>query len=53
MNEGSCSDIWQVTLKVSDFGLSRFLPLDEKSITLSKAKGTLGYWAPEVQRGDR
>ncbi|ONI21058.1 hypothetical protein PRUPE_2G048700, partial [Prunus persica] len=33
--------------KISDFGLARLCPLDESSITLTAARGTIGYIAPE------
>ncbi|XP_021816916.1 rust resistance kinase Lr10-like isoform X2 [Prunus avium] len=34
--------------KVSDFGLARLCPLDESSLTLTAARGTMGYIAPEL-----
>ncbi|VVA36514.1 PREDICTED: rust resistance kinase Lr10 [Prunus dulcis] len=34
--------------KVSDFGLARLCPLDESSLTLTAARGTIGYIAPEL-----
>ncbi|CAL8115713.1 unnamed protein product [Prunus armeniaca] len=34
--------------KISDFGLARLCPLDESSITLTAARGTTGYIAPEL-----
>ncbi|XP_068344458.1 LEAF RUST 10 DISEASE-RESISTANCEUS RECEPTOR-LIKE PROTEIN KINASE-like 2.4 [Pyrus communis] len=34
--------------KVSDFGLARLCPLDDSSLTLTAARGTIGYIAPEL-----
>lgn len=34
--------------KISDFGLARLCPLDETSLTLTAARGTIGYIAPEL-----
>lgn len=34
--------------KVSDFGLARLCPSDDSSLTLTAARGTLGYMAPEL-----
>ena len=34
--------------KVSDFGLARLCPLDDNSVSLTAARGTLGYIAPEL-----
>ncbi|XP_024031364.1 rust resistance kinase Lr10 [Morus notabilis] len=34
--------------KVSDFGLARLCPLDNNVVSLSAARGTLGYIAPEL-----
>nr|XP_007161516.1 hypothetical protein PHAVU_001G075800g [Phaseolus vulgaris]ESW33510.1 hypothetical protein PHAVU_001G075800g [Phaseolus vulgaris] len=34
--------------KVSDFGLARLYPIDKSIITLTDARGTLGYMAPEL-----
>ncbi|CAL9004700.1 unnamed protein product [Prunus brigantina] len=34
--------------KISDFGLARLCPLDESSLTLTAARGTIGYIAPEL-----
>ncbi|XP_039161039.1 rust resistance kinase Lr10-like [Eucalyptus grandis] len=36
------------TPKVSDFGLARLYPIDHSIITLTAARGTLGYMAPEL-----
>ncbi|KAK3404815.1 hypothetical protein EUGRSUZ_K01107 [Eucalyptus grandis] len=36
------------TPKVSDFGLARLYPSDRDTITLTAARGTLGYMAPEL-----
>ncbi|KAF7132808.1 hypothetical protein RHSIM_Rhsim09G0157300 [Rhododendron simsii] len=35
------------TPKVSDFGLAKFYPTDENTVTVTAARGTLGYMAPE------
>ncbi|XP_062074898.1 rust resistance kinase Lr10-like [Humulus lupulus] len=34
--------------KVSDFGLARLCPLDSNNLSLTAARGTLGYIAPEL-----
>jgi serine/threonine protein kinase len=34
--------------KVSDFGLARLCSLDDNSLTLTAARGTMGYIAPEL-----
>ncbi|KAM5551340.1 hypothetical protein ABKV19_026261 [Rosa sericea] len=34
--------------KVSDFGLARLCPLDDSSLALTAARGTIGYIAPEL-----
>ncbi|XP_061998105.1 rust resistance kinase Lr10-like [Rosa rugosa] len=34
--------------KISDFGLARLCPLDDSSLTMTAARGTLGYMAPEL-----
>ncbi|XP_062120148.1 rust resistance kinase Lr10-like [Humulus lupulus] len=34
--------------KVSDFGLARLCPLDNNNVSLTAARGTLGYIAPEL-----
>ncbi|RDX99913.1 Rust resistance kinase Lr10, partial [Mucuna pruriens] len=34
--------------KVSDFGLAKLYPLDKSIVTLTAAKGTIGYMAPEL-----
>ncbi|KAM5551327.1 hypothetical protein ABKV19_026249 [Rosa sericea] len=34
--------------KISDFGLARLCPLDDNSLTLTAARGTIGYIAPEL-----
>ncbi|XP_068345339.1 rust resistance kinase Lr10-like [Pyrus communis] len=34
--------------KVSDFGLARLCPADDSSLTLTAARGTIGYIAPEL-----
>ncbi|KAF3434415.1 hypothetical protein FNV43_RR25518 [Rhamnella rubrinervis] len=34
--------------KVSDFGLARLCPLDNNSVSLTAARGTIGYIAPEL-----
>ena len=49
----STDGIWSLSVKVADFGLSRFLPVSAESVTVTKRLGTLGYWAPEVQQGKR
>ncbi|KAF8015294.1 hypothetical protein BT93_H0946 [Corymbia citriodora subsp. variegata] len=36
------------TPKVSDFGLARLYPTDHSIVTLTAARGTLGYMAPEL-----
>ncbi|KAK3403985.1 hypothetical protein EUGRSUZ_K00342 [Eucalyptus grandis] len=36
------------TPKVSDFGLARLYPMDHSIISLTAARGTLGYMAPEL-----
>ncbi|KAF8007757.1 hypothetical protein BT93_K1680 [Corymbia citriodora subsp. variegata] len=36
------------TPKVSDFGLAKLYPTDHSIITLTAARGTLGYMAPEL-----
>ncbi|XP_048137924.1 rust resistance kinase Lr10-like [Rhodamnia argentea] len=37
-----------LTPKVSDFGLARLYPTDHNTVTLTTARGTLGYMAPEL-----
>ena len=44
-------DVSALQVKISDFGLSRVLPLQE-SATLTRQRGTFGYWAPEVETGE-
>ncbi|KAF8038641.1 hypothetical protein BT93_B1239 [Corymbia citriodora subsp. variegata] len=34
--------------KISDFGLARLYPTDHNTVTLTAARGTLGYIAPEL-----
>ncbi|KAB8082426.1 hypothetical protein EE612_004303 [Oryza sativa] len=34
--------------KISDFGLAKLCPRDQSIITLTKARGTMGYIAPEL-----
>ncbi|KAK8464388.1 hypothetical protein PHAVU_011G197700 [Phaseolus vulgaris] len=34
--------------KVSDFGLAKLYPVEDKSVALTMARGTLGYMAPEL-----
>lgn len=34
--------------KVSDFGLARLCPLDNSMVSLTAARGTMGYMAPEL-----
>ncbi|KAK9912517.1 hypothetical protein M0R45_036379 [Rubus argutus] len=34
--------------KVSDFGLARLCPIDDNSLTMTAARGTIGYIAPEL-----
>ncbi|CAN6562010.1 unnamed protein product [Malus baccata var. baccata] len=34
--------------KISDFGLARLCPLDDSSLKLTAARGTIGYIAPEL-----
>ncbi|XP_050385902.1 rust resistance kinase Lr10-like isoform X1 [Argentina anserina] len=34
--------------KISDFGLARLCPLDDSSLILTAARGTIGYIAPEL-----
>ncbi|PRQ32550.1 putative glycerophosphodiester phosphodiesterase, protein kinase RLK-Pelle-LRK10L-2 family [Rosa chinensis] len=36
------------TTKVSDFGLARLYPLDNSIVSLTAARGTIGYMAPEL-----
>ncbi|XP_024160711.1 rust resistance kinase Lr10 [Rosa chinensis] len=36
------------TAKVSDFGLARLYPLDKSIVSLTAARGTIGYMAPEL-----
>jgi serine/threonine protein kinase len=36
------------TPKVSDFGLAKLYPVDESIVSLTAARGTLGYMAPEL-----
>ncbi|PRQ32583.1 putative glycerophosphodiester phosphodiesterase, protein kinase RLK-Pelle-LRK10L-2 family [Rosa chinensis] len=36
------------TAKVSDFGLARLYPLDNSTVSLTAARGTIGYMAPEL-----
>ncbi|KAI8571401.1 hypothetical protein RHMOL_Rhmol01G0117200 [Rhododendron molle] len=36
------------TAKVSDFGLAKLYPTDDKIVTVTAARGTLGYIAPEL-----
>ncbi|KAL8537975.1 hypothetical protein ACS0TY_000066 [Phlomoides rotata] len=38
--------------KISDFGLAKFYSTDKKTVTLTAARGTIGYVAPElINRG--
>ncbi len=41
-------NIWQITIKLGDFGLARENENGEMSITMSKPCGTLSYMAPEM-----
>ncbi|MED6142563.1 Rust resistance kinase Lr10, partial [Stylosanthes scabra] len=34
--------------KVSDFGLAKLYPLDNSIVSLTAARGTIGYMAPEL-----
>lgn len=34
--------------KISDFGLAKFYPINDNTITLTAARGTIGYIAPEL-----
>ncbi|KAF7806751.1 LEAF RUST 10 DISEASE-RESISTANCE LOCUS RECEPTOR-LIKE PROTEIN KINASE-like 2.1 [Senna tora] len=34
--------------KVSDFGLARLYPIDDSIVTMTAARGTIGYMAPEL-----
>ncbi|KAI4313302.1 hypothetical protein L6164_026293 [Bauhinia variegata] len=34
--------------KVSDFGLAKLYPIDDSIVTLTAARGTIGYMAPEL-----
>ncbi|KAF7806753.1 LEAF RUST 10 DISEASE-RESISTANCE LOCUS RECEPTOR-LIKE PROTEIN KINASE-like 2.1 [Senna tora] len=36
------------TPKVSDFGLARLYPIDDSIVTMTAARGTIGYMAPEL-----
>ncbi|XP_030951580.1 rust resistance kinase Lr10-like [Quercus lobata] len=36
------------TPKVSDFGLAKLYPIDDSTVSLTAARGTLGYIAPEL-----
>jgi serine/threonine protein kinase len=36
------------TSKVSDFGLAKLYPVDDSIVSLTAARGTLGYMAPEL-----
>ncbi|KAJ1688358.1 hypothetical protein LUZ63_019748 [Rhynchospora breviuscula] len=36
------------TPKISDFGLSKLCPRDQSYVTISAARGTMGYLAPEM-----
>ncbi|KAL6143176.1 hypothetical protein ACLB2K_053871 [Fragaria x ananassa] len=36
------------TAKISDFGLARLYPLDNSIVSLTAARGTIGYMAPEL-----
>ncbi|XP_061339231.1 rust resistance kinase Lr10-like [Gastrolobium bilobum] len=36
------------TPKVSDFGLAKLYPIDKSIVTLTAARGTIGYMAPEL-----
>ena len=36
------------TPKVSDFGLAKLYPIDDSIVSLTAARGTLGYMAPEL-----
>ena len=36
------------TPKVSDFGLAKFYPTEESIVSITAARGTLGYMAPEL-----
>ncbi|XP_062176201.1 rust resistance kinase Lr10-like [Alnus glutinosa] len=37
-----------ITPKVSDFGLAKLYPVNNKIVSLTAARGTLGYMAPEL-----
>ncbi|XP_057798673.1 probable receptor-like protein kinase At5g20050 [Salvia miltiorrhiza] len=34
--------------KISDFGLAKFCSIDKKAVTMTAARGTIGYVAPEL-----
>ncbi|KAL1531994.1 hypothetical protein AAHA92_32068 [Salvia divinorum] len=34
--------------KISDFGLAKFFPTDKTTVTMTAARGTIGYIAPEL-----
>ncbi|KAG6391188.1 hypothetical protein SASPL_148940 [Salvia splendens] len=34
--------------KISDFGLAKFFSIDKKAVTMTAARGTIGYVAPEL-----
>ncbi|XP_042032035.1 LEAF RUST 10 DISEASE-RESISTANCE LOCUS RECEPTOR-LIKE PROTEIN KINASE-like 2.3 isoform X4 [Salvia splendens] len=34
--------------KISDFGLAKFFPADKTTVTMTAARGTIGYVAPEL-----
>ncbi|KAF7830688.1 rust resistance kinase Lr10-like [Senna tora] len=36
------------TPKISDFGLAKLYPVDDSIVTLTAARGTIGYMAPEL-----
>ncbi|KAL2556200.1 Protein kinase superfamily protein [Forsythia ovata] len=36
------------TPKISDFGLAKLYPTDESMVSLTAARGTMGYMAPEM-----
>ncbi|ONI01401.1 hypothetical protein PRUPE_6G138000 [Prunus persica] len=47
----SCQKIFEIALGVavvSDFGLARLYPLDNSIVSLTAARGTMGYIAPEL-----
>ncbi|KHN05167.1 Putative receptor-like protein kinase [Glycine soja] len=40
------------TPKVSDFGLAKLYPIDNSIVTMTEARGTIGYMAPELFYGN-